>query len=135
MNKASAGDGIPVELFQILKDDADKVLQTLWQQIWKTRQWPLDWKRSVSFQSQRKAMSKNVQITIQLHSFHMPTRLCTKFFKLGFNSTWTKNFQMYKLDLEKAEETEIKLPTYMGHRKRKGTAKKKNHLLLLHRLY
>ena len=46
MNKASEGDGIPVELFQILKDDAVKVLQTC-QQIWKTQQWPQDWKRSV----------------------------------------------------------------------------------------
>ena len=46
-NKASEGDGIPVELFQILKDDAVKVLHTICQQIWKTQQWPQDWKRSV----------------------------------------------------------------------------------------
>ena len=47
MNKASGGDGIPVELFQILKDDAVKVLHSMCQQIWKTQQWPQDWKRSV----------------------------------------------------------------------------------------
>ena len=47
MNKASGGDGIPVELFQILKDDAVKELQSICQQIWKTQQWPQDWKRSV----------------------------------------------------------------------------------------
>ena len=47
MNKASGGDGIPVELFQILKDDAVKVLPSICQQIWKTEQWPQDWKRSV----------------------------------------------------------------------------------------
>ena len=47
MNKASGGDGIPVELFQILKDDAVQVLHSLCQQIWKTQQWPRDWKRSV----------------------------------------------------------------------------------------
>ena len=47
MNKASGGDAIPVELFQILKDDAVKVLHSIWQQIWKTQQWPQDWKRSV----------------------------------------------------------------------------------------
>ena len=46
MNKASGGDGIPVELFQILKDDAVKVLHSICQQIWKTQQWPWDWKRS-----------------------------------------------------------------------------------------
>ena len=47
MNKASGGDGIPVELFQILKDDTVKVLHSICQQIWKTHQWPQDWKRSV----------------------------------------------------------------------------------------
>ena len=47
MNKANGGDGIPVELFQILKDDAVKVLHSMCQQIWKTQQWPWDWKRSV----------------------------------------------------------------------------------------
>ena len=68
LNKASAGDGIPVELFQILKDDAVKVLHSICQQIWKTQHWPQDWKRSVSFQSQRKAMPKNAQTTTQLQS-------------------------------------------------------------------
>ena len=70
-NKASGGDGIPVELIQILKDDAVKVLHSMCQQIWKTQQWPQDWKRSFSFQSQRKAMPKNAQTTAQLHSSHM----------------------------------------------------------------
>ena len=70
-NKASGGDRIPVELFQILKDDAVKVLHSICQQIWKTQQWPQDWKGSVSFQSQRKAMPKNAQTTAQLHSSHM----------------------------------------------------------------
>ena len=71
MNKASGGDGIPVELFQILKDDALKVLHSTCQQMWKTQQWPQDWKRSVSFQSQRKAMPKDAQTTAKLHSSHM----------------------------------------------------------------
>ena len=70
-NKASGGDGIPVEVFQILKDDAVNVLHSICQQIWKTQQWPQDWKRSVTFQSQRKAMPKNAQTTAQLHSSHM----------------------------------------------------------------
>ena len=70
-NKASGGDGIPVELFQILKDDAVKVLHSIGQQIWKTQQWPQDWNRSVSFQSQRKAVPKNAQTATQLHSSHM----------------------------------------------------------------
>ena len=62
-NKASGGDGITVELFQILKDDAVKVLQTICQQIWKTQQWPWTGKGQFSFQSQRKAMPRNVQTT------------------------------------------------------------------------
>ena len=70
-NKASGDDGIPIDLFSILKEDAVKMLQSICQQIWKTQQWPQDWKRSVSFQSQRKAMSKNAQTTAQLHSSHM----------------------------------------------------------------
>ena len=70
-NKASGGDGIPSELFQILKDDAVKVLHSICQQIWKTHQWPQDWKNQFSFQSQRKAMPKNVQTTAQLYSSHM----------------------------------------------------------------
>ena len=70
MNKASGGDRIPVELFQILKDDAVKVLHSICQQIWKTQQWPQDWKRSFFFQFQRKEMPKNVQTTAQLHSPH-----------------------------------------------------------------
>ena len=70
-NKASGGDGIPVELFQILKDDAVKVLHSICQQIWKTQQCPQDWKDQFSFQSQRKAMPKNAQTPAQLHSFRM----------------------------------------------------------------
>ena len=70
MNKASGGDGIPVELFQILKDDAVKVLHAICQQIWKTQQWYRTGKRQFSFQSQRKAVPKNVQTTTQLHSSH-----------------------------------------------------------------
>ena len=70
MNKASGGDGIPAELFQTVKHDAEKVLHSICQQIWKTQQWPQDWKRSVSFEFQRKAMPKNVQPTAQLHSSH-----------------------------------------------------------------
>ena len=70
-NKASGGDGFPVELFQILKDDAVKVMHSIFQQIWKTQQWPQDWKQSVFIPIQRKAMPKNAQTTAQLHSSHI----------------------------------------------------------------
>ena len=58
MNKASGGDGIPAELFQILKDNAVKVLHSLGQQIWKTQQWPQDWKRSVFILIPKKGNAK-----------------------------------------------------------------------------
>ena len=58
MNKASGGDGIPVELFQILKDDAVKALHSICQQIWKTQQWPQDWKRSVFIPVPKKGNDK-----------------------------------------------------------------------------
>ena len=104
--KASGGDEIPVELFQILKDNAVKVLHSICQQIWKTQQWPQDWKWSVITpgleklrvnsrtgkvqclsQSQRRAMPKNIETILKLCSFHMTTTLHSKSFKLGFRST------------------------------------------------
>ena len=71
MKKASAGDRIPVELFQILKDDAVKVLHSVCQHIWKTQQWPQDWKRSIFIPVQRKARPRNAQTTAQMNSSHM----------------------------------------------------------------
>ena len=112
-NKASGDDGIPAELFQILKDDADKVLHSICQQIWKTKQWPQDWKR-FGFHSNPK--ERQYQRTFKLpysctHFTSYQGNISSISFKLGFNSTSTKDFQMFKLDLEKAEESEIKLPT------------------------
>ena len=72
-NKASRGDGIPVELFQIFKYDV-KVLHSICQEIWKTQQWPQDRKSQFSFQPQRKAMPKIAQTTTQLCSLHMLVR-------------------------------------------------------------
>ena len=71
MNKASGGDGIPVELFQILKDDAVKVLHSICQQMWKTPQWPQDWKRSVFIPIPKKGNAKE--------------RQCQRMFKLPHN--------------------------------------------------
>ena len=74
MNKAIGCDEISAELFQILKDDAVKVLHSLCQQIWKSQQLPQDWKRSVFIALPKKAMTKNVQTAAQLHSIHMLAR-------------------------------------------------------------
>ena len=109
MNKARRGDGIPVELFQILKDDAVKMLHSICQQIWKTQQWPQDWKRSVFIPSPKKSNTKDVQTTTQLHPSH------TKKVMLKILQA---RLYMFKLGLEKAEETEIKLPTSTGSSKK-----------------
>ena len=86
-NKAIGGDGIPVELFQILKDDAVKGLHSICQHSWKTQQWPQEWKSQLSFLSQRKAMPKNAQTTKQLHLSHTLVKLCSKYSKPGFSNT------------------------------------------------
>ena len=130
-NKASGGDGIPVELFQILKDDAVSVLHSICQQIWKLSSGHRTGKGPFSFQSQRKAMPKNAQTTAQLHSSHTQVKLYSKFSMLGFSSTRTVNFQMLKLGLEKAEEPEIKLPTSTGPSKNQESSRKTSTSALL----
>ena len=87
VNKTSVGDGILAELFQILKDDAVKVLHSICQQIWKNQQWLKTGKGQFSFQFKRKVMPKNAQTTTQLHSSHMLAKQCSKFSKPGFNNT------------------------------------------------
>ena len=86
MKKASAGDRIPVELFQILKDDAVKVLHSICQQIWKTQQWPQDWKRSVFIPILKKGNAKESSnyrtITLISHASKIMLRILQ-----GFNST------------------------------------------------
>ena len=77
-----------------------------------------------SFQSQRKAMPKNAQTTAQLHSSHTLVKWCSKCSKRGFNSTWTMSFQMFKLDLEKAKEPNIKLPTSVRSLKKQESSRK-----------
>ena len=71
MNKASGGDGITAKLFQILKDDAVKVLHSIYQQIWKAKQWPQDWKKSVFIPITKKGNANVCSNYCILHSFHM----------------------------------------------------------------
>ena len=85
-NKASGGDRIPAELFQVLKVDAVKVLYSICQQIWKTQQWPQDWKRSVFISISKKGNAKELSNyrTVVLSS--QANKECSKAFKLGFSS-------------------------------------------------
>ena len=112
VNKANGCDGIPVELFKTLKDDAIKVLHSTCLQIWKTQQWPQDWKRSILIPIPKKGSTKEFPehwiIALISHANKVMLKSC----KLGFSVLRTKNFQMSKLGLEKEEEQEIKLPTF-----------------------
>ena len=92
---------------------------------------PRTGKSQFSFQSQKKAMPKNAQTTAQLHSYHTLAKKCSKFSKQGFNSMWIKNFQIFKLDLKKAEEPEIKLPTSVGSLKKHQSSRKTSTSVLL----
>ena len=158
------------EVFQILKDDAVKVLHSICQQIWKTQQWPQDWKRSVFTPIAKKGNAKECSNYCTIALISHASKLVLKILqvrlqqyvnqdlpdiqaefrngrgtrdqianicwiiekarkysislKLGFNGTWTKNFQMCKQDLEKAEEPEIKLPKSIGSQKKQQSSRK-----------
>ena len=87
-------------------------------------------KGQFAFQSQRKEMQKNAQTTAQLHLSHTLLKQCSKFSKPGFSNTWTMNFQVFQLVLEKTEEPEIKFPTCAHHWKSKSVPEK--HLFQLY---
>ena len=129
-NKASRGDGIPVELFQILKDDAVKVLHSICQQIWKTQQWPRDWERSVFIPIPKKGNAKECSNYRTIVLISHASKVMLKIIQARIQQYVTVNFQMFKLDLEKAEEPEVKLPTTIGSSKKQESSEK--HLLLLY---
>ena len=117
MNKASGGDGIPVELFQILKNDAVKVLHSICQQIWKTQQWPQDWKRSVFIPIPKKGNAKECSNYHTIALISHANKVMLKILQARLQQLMNRNFKMFKLDLEKAEEPEIKLPISVGSSK------------------
>ena len=123
MNKASGGDRIPVELFQIQKIMVWKC-HTHYVSKFGKLSGHRTGKGQLSFQSQRKVMPKNARTTAKLHSSQTLAKKCSKFFKPGFNSMWTVKFQMFKLDLEKPEEPETKLPTCIRSLKKQERARK-----------
>ena len=114
MNKASGGDGIPDELFQILKDDAVKVLHSLCQQIWKTQQWPQDWKRSVFISVSKKGNTKDYSNYLMTVLISHVSKVMLKILQDRLQQYVNCTLQMYKTVLEKAVESEIKLPTSTG---------------------
>ena len=131
-NKASDSDrdGIPVELFQILKDDAVKVLHSIRQQIWKTQQWPQDWKRSVFIPTPKKGNAKECSNYCTIALISQASKVMLKILQARLQQYVDVNFQMFKLDFEKAEESEMKLPTSVGSLKKQESSR--INLLLLY---
>ena len=124
MNKASGGDGNSVGLFQILKDDAVKVVHSICQQIWKIQQWPQDWKRSVFIPIPKKGNAKECSNYCTVAFISHASKAVLKILQFRLQEYVNRDFQMFKLVLEKAEEPEIKLPTSIGSQKKQESARK-----------
>ena len=122
MNKASGGDRIPVELIQILKDDAVKVVHSICQQIWKTQQWLQNWKRSVFIPVPKKGNAKECSNYCTVALISHTSKVMLKILQARLHQYM--NFQMFKLVLEKAEEPEIKLPRSTGSSKKQESSRK-----------
>ena len=114
INKASGGDGIPVELFRILKDDAVKVLHSICQKIWKTQQWPQDWKRSVFIPIPKTGNGKECSNYHTIALISHASKVILKILQNRLQQYMNHELPVFKLDLEKAEESEIKLPSSVG---------------------
>ena len=114
MNKASGGDGLSVELFQILKDDAVKVLYSICQQIWKTQPWAQDWKRSIFILIPKKRNAKECSNYCTIALISHASKVMVKIVQARLQQYVNRELQMVKLDLEKAEKPEIKSPTSAG---------------------
>ena len=109
-SKASGDDGIPAELFQILKDVAVKVLHSVCQQIWKTQHWPQDWKMSVFISVPKKGNAKEFSNYHTIALISLASKVMLKILQARLQQYMNQELQMFQLDVEKAKEPEIKLP-------------------------
>ena len=115
MNKASGGDGISVELFQILKDDAVKVLHSICQQIWKTQQWPQDWKRSVFIPIPKKGNAKECSNYCTTALISHASKEMLKILQARLQQYMNQELPYVHSGFRKGRgNTEIKLPTSVG---------------------
>ena len=123
-NKASGGDGIPVELFQILKDDAVKVLHSICQRkIWKTQQWPQDWKRSVFIPIPKKGNAKERSNYCTIALISHTSKVMIKIPQARLQQYVNHELPVVQARLEKAEEPEIKFPTSIGSSKKQKSSR------------
>ena len=123
-NKASGGDGIPVELFQILEDDAVKVLHSICQQIGKTQQWPQDWKRSVFITIPKKGNAKECSNYRTIALISHASKVMLKILQARLQQYQNCELPDVQEVLEKAEEPENKLSTSAGSLKKQESSRK-----------
>ena len=131
VNKASGGEGIPVELCQILKDDAVKVLHSICQQIWKIQQWPQDWERSVFIPVPKKGNAKACSNYCTTALISHASYVVLKILQARLQQYKSRQLLDIQAGFRKAEEPEIKLPTSIGSPKNQESSKQK-HLFLLY---
>ena len=125
MNKASGGDGIPVELFQILKNDAVKVLHSICQQIWKTQQWPQDWKRSVFIPLPKKGNAKECSNYHTVALISQASKVMLKILQARLQQYVNCEITDVQVGFRKGrEEPVIKLPTSAGSWKKQESSRK-----------
>ena len=129
-NKTSGDDGIPVELFQILKDDVVKVLHSICLQIWKTQQWPQDWKRSVFIPIPKKGNAKECSNYRTTALFSHTSKVMLKILQARLQQYVTVNFLMFKLVLERQRNQRSNCQYPLDYQKSKRVPE--NHLFLLY---
>ena len=130
-DKAIGGDGIPVELFQILKDDAVEVLHSICQQTWKTHQWPQDWKRSVFIPISKKGNAKESLNYCTIALISHTSKVMFKILQARLQQYVNHELPGVETVLEKAEEPEIKLPTSAESSKKQESSRKTSTSALL----
>ena len=123
-DKASGGDGIPVELFQTPKDDAGKVLHSICQQIWKTQQWPQDWKRSVFIPTPKKGNAKECSKYRTIALISHASKVMLKILQARLQQYVNRELPDVQAGFRKGKGTEIKLPTSAGSSKKQESSRK-----------
>ena len=122
MNKSSGGDGIPAELFQILKDDAVKVLHSICQQIWKTQQWPQDWKRSVFIPIPKEGNAKECSNYCTIALISHASKVMLKILQARLQQYLNHGLLEVQAGFRKGKGPEIKLPTSSGSSKKQESS-------------
>ena len=133
MNKASGGDGIPVELFQILKDDAVKVLHSIYQQIWTTQQWPQDWKRSVFIPIPKKGNVKECSNYCTIALISQANKVMLKILHARLQQYMNRELPDVQAGFRKGRGTRDQIANISWISKKQESTKK--HLLLLYWLW